>query len=226
MKKKKLLSAILTFFVCSVFAGCMNADYSNIDGYSDVSNAKKLYSELNSAHFYMQDNTTGQITGEFTFMYNSGGNLLYSHTATDGKDVYYEYCNGAELSSKHKSDENWTLLTYGDEGFQAYTREKKHPYTEEGVISVNAYAIEDSLVEETEGGKKIFFNYNPKALADSLSELGELKSFESTIWLNGEGYCFRLDQKAVFENNGEQVSDYSLFIDNMNAVTEITKPKE
>ena len=87
-------------------------------------------------------------------------------------------------------------------------------------------SVEDSLVEETEGGKKIFFNYNPKALADSLSELGELKSFESTIWLNGEGYCFRLDQKAVFENNGEQVSDYSLFIDNMNAVTEITKPKE
>lgn len=226
MKLKKLLSSILLFSACSIFAGCVNINYSNIEGYADVNNAKKLYAELNSAHFYMQDNTTGQISEEFTFMYNSNGNLLYSHTATDGENVYYEYCNGAELSTKHKSDENWTLLTYGDEGFQVYTREKKHPYTDEGVISVNAYAITDSLVEKTDEGEKVFFNYNPKALADSLSELGELKSFESTIWLNNEGYCFRLDQRAVFENNGEQVSDYSLFIDNMNDVAEIIKPKE
>lgn len=226
MKLIKRLSAILLMGFCFIFSGCVNTNYSNIEGYSDVNNAKKLYSELNSGHFYMQDNATGQKTEEFTFMYNSNGNLVYSHTATDGDDIYYEYCNGAELSYKHKKDEEWTLLTYGNDDFQVYTKDKKHPYTDGGVISVNAYAITDSSVEKNDRGEKITFNYNPNALADSLSQLGELKSFESTLWLNSEGYCYRLDQKAVFENNGEQISDYSLFIDNMNSITEITKPEK
>lgn len=226
MKTIKRLSVVLLIFSCFTFGGCMNANYSNIEGYSDVNNAKKLYADLNSGHFYMQDNATGQKTEEFTFMYNPNGNLAYSHTATDGDDIYYEYCNGAELSYKHKEDEDWTLLTYGDDDFQVYTKDKKHPYTDGGVISVNAYAITDSLVEKNDEGEKITFTYDPKALADSLSQLGELKSFESTLWLNNEGYCYRLDQKAVFEKNGEQISDYSLFIDNMNNVTEITKPGE
>ncbi len=226
MKLIKRLSAILLIASCFIFSGCMNANYSNIEGYSDVNNAKKLYAELNSGHFYMQDNASGQKTEEFAFMYNSNGNLAYSHTATDGDDIYYEYCNGAELSYKHKKDAEWTLLTYGDDDFQVYTKDKKHPYTDGGVISVNAYAIVSGSVEENDDGKKITFIYNPNALADSLSQLGELKSFESTFWLNSEGYCYRMDQKAVFENNGEQISDYSLFIDNMNSVTEIDKPEE
>lgn len=226
MKLIKRLSVVLLISSCFIFSGCMNANYSNIEGYSDVNNAKKLYADLNSGHFYMQDNATGQKTEEFTFMYNSNGNLAYSHTATDGDDIFYEYCNGAELSYKHKNDEEWTMITYGDDDFQVYTKDKKHPYTDGGVISVNAYAITDSLVEKNDEGQKITFTYDPKALADSLSQLGELKSFESTLWLNNEGYCYRLDQKAVFEKNGEQISDYSLFIDNMNSITEITKPGE
>lgn len=225
MSLKKIIQFLPVFSVCSILAGCMNTNYSNIEGYSYVSEAKELYSGLSSAHFYIRDNTSGQITEDFTFMYNAGGSLAYSHTATDGEDVYYEYCNGAELSAKHGKDGNWTLFTYGDEEFHSYTREKKHPYTDGSVISVNAYAITGSAAEETDGGRKISFSYDPKALAGSLSELGELKSFESTIWLNNEGYCFRLDQKAVFENNGEQISDYSLFIENMNDVTEIVKPE-
>lgn len=218
----KRLSILLA--VCFIFCGCMNNSYSKIKGYSEVSNAKKLFAELDSGHFYMQNNTTGQKTEEFTFIYNSNGNLVYSHTATDGEDIYYEYCNGAELSYKHKNDDDWTLRTYGDEDFVVYTRKNKHPYTEGGVISVNAHAISDSVVETSGEGLKVTFTYKPSALAESLAELGELKSFESTLWLNNEGYCFRLDQRAVFEKDGESVSDYSLFIDNMNGIDEISKP--
>lgn len=220
----KKLSILLA--VCFIFCGCMNNSYNSIEGYSEVNNAKKLYTGLDSGHFYMQNNTTGQKTEEFTFMYNYSGNLVYSHIATDGEDIYYEYCNGAELSYKHKNDGSWTLRTYGDDDFIIYTRKNKHPYTDEGVISVNAYAISGSVVETSGEGKKVTFTYNPSALAESLAELGELKSFESTLWLNNEGYCCRLDQRAVFENGGESVSDYSLFIDNMNGISEISKPCE
>ncbi|MBD5080673.1 MAG: hypothetical protein HDT44_02790 [Ruminococcaceae bacterium] len=220
----KTLSILLA--ACFTFCGCMNNNYNNIEGYPDVSNAKKLFSELDSGHFYMQDNTTGQKTEEFTFMYNQNGNLVYSHTATDGDDVYYEYCNGAELSYKHKNDKEWSLLTYGDDEFTIYTRKNKHPYTDGGVISVNAYAITDSTVTENANGKKITFIYAPSALAASLMSLGDLKSFESSLWLNNDGYCYRLDQRAVFKGEEEEsVRDYSLFIDSMNSVEEISKPE-
>ena len=226
--KKFIKKLPILLAVNFIFCGCVNNSYSNIEGYSDVNNAKRLFSELNSGHFYMQDNTTGQKTEEFTFMYNQNGNLVYSHTATDGDDIYYEYCNGAELSYKHKNDKDWSLLTYGDENFTIYTRENKHPYTDGGVISVNAYAITSSVVETNSEGKKVTFTYDPSALASSLASLGDLKSFESSLWLNNDGYCYRLDQKAVFknaENDGESVSDYSLFIDNMNGVEEVSKPE-
>lgn len=225
MKVGKIKPIILIAACLCFFCGCINNSYGNIVGYSDVQKAKELYAQLNSGHFCMQDNTSGLKTEDFIFRYNDNGNLTYAHTATNGDDVYYEYHNGAELSFKHKNEEQWSLKSYGDDDFNVYTREKKHPYTDEGVISVNAYAVTDSKVEEENGVKKITFFYNPEALKDSLSELGELRSFESVLWLNNEGYCYRLDQKAVFDKDGkEEISDYSLFIDSMNNVEEVTKP--
>ena len=60
-----------------------------------------------------------------------------------------------------------------------------------------------------------------------MSELGELKRFECSIWLDKNGYCYRLDQKGVFDNVGEEsVSDYSMFIDKMNEIEgDIKRPE-
>lgn len=234
MKKNFLKRFVFLLFLALlpvVTAGCFgdlgeSAAYKSIEGYSDVKNAKKLYTELDSGHFYMQDNASGLVTVEFTFKYRADGKLTYFYMGSDQEQVYYEFHNGSELDHKNKGDSEWQFEAQGSENYYVYDRKNRHPYTEDGVISVNAYAVTESRLEETENGKKISFYYNPEEFREPLSMLGELKSFESTIWLDKNGYCYRLDQKGVFENDGkEEVSDYSMFIDGMNAIDEVKRPE-
>ena len=223
---KRIVYFFAVLFIFAAVSGCSfgNAAYSGIAGYSEAANARTLYAGLDSGHFYTRDNSTDRITEEFTFMYRSDGNLVYSRMGDDGEKVRYEFHNGSEINYRESGDEEWEFIQQGDEDYHVYTQNDPHPYTTEGVISVNAYALTGSKVEEIDGGLKITFYYNAAQLAASLAEVGELDSFESTLWLNEEGYCCRLDQKAVFDD-GKLVSDYSMFIDRMNEVAELTRPE-
>lgn len=222
-----LLGAIMLCSLSACFGDLgESAAYKSIEGYSDVKNAKKLYTDLDSGHFYMQDNSDGRVTEEFTFKYRADGRLTYSYMGSDGDSIYYEFHNGSEINHKNKGDSDWQFEAQGSENYYVYDRKNRHPYTDEGVISMNAYAVTDSTLEEVNGGKKITFYYNPDQFKESLSMLGELKSFECTVWLDSGGYCYRLDQKGVFDNDGtEEVSDYSMFIDGMNEIEEVVRPE-
>ena len=223
---KRIVNVFAVLLLFAAASGCSlgNADHSDIEGYSEAARARTLYAQLDSGHFYMQDNSTGKVTEEFTFMYRSDGNLMYSRMGSDGESVRWEFHNGSEINYRRDGDKEWSFIQQGDEDYYVYTRSSPHPYTAERVISVNAYALTDSKVEEIDGGLKITFYYDASQLAATLADVGALDSFESTLWLNGEGYCYRLDQLAVFDG-GENVSDYSMFIDRMNEITELTRPE-
>ena len=235
MKKRFIIKAGLLFVLGTLMSvlltACFwdlgdSAAYKSIEGYAEVKAAKELYVKLDSGHMYMQDNSDGRVTEEFTFKYREDGKLTYSYMGSDGDTVYYEFHNGSEINHKNKGDTEWQFEAQGSENYYVYDRKSRHPYTDEGVISMNAYAVKESSTEEANGGQKITFIYDPEQFKESLSMLGELKSFESTIWLDGDGYCYRLDQKGVFDNNGaEEVSDYSMFIDTMNKVENIIRPE-
>lgn len=227
IKNKILKSAAAAISIC-LLSGCAfgDASYADIPGYAEITQAKKLYTELDSGHMYMQDNSSGEITEEFTFKYRGDGFLTYIYMGTDGEQTRYEFHNGSEINYKNSGDTEWNFLQQGNENYCVYDKKNKHPYTNEGVISMNAYAVKNSTVEDIKGGKKISLEYDETQFAESLSGLGELQSFDSVIWLNDEGYCYRLDQKGVFLNEGEQsVSDYSMFIDSMNEVGELIRPE-
>lgn len=223
---KKTAACMAALLVLGTASGCSFGDsaYYDIPGYAEATNAKTLHSQLDSGHISVVDNSTGEVTEEFTFKYRPDGNLMYSYMGSDGDRVYYEFHNGSEINARYGGDTEWHFIEPGSEDYFVYTRENQHPYTAEGVIAVNAYAITDSKAEELDGGRKVTFYYNASRLADTLAEIGRLDSFESTIWLNGEGYCYRLDQLAVFDG-GEQTSDFSMFIDEMNEVEELTRPE-
>ena len=210
----------------SVISGCSfgAVDYSYIEGYDQVVNAQRLYAELDSGHFFMQNNTTEEKTGEFTFKYREDGQLAYMYMAADENGIYLEFHNGSEINLKENGAEEWSFIAQGDEKYYSYSRENKHPFTTEGVISMNAFAVTDSLAEKDGDGEKIQFKYNVAAFAESFEGMGTIKSFESTVWINGEGYCWRLDQKGVFQKDGkENVYDYSMFIDEMNEVEKVER---
>ena len=223
---KRIVKGIAALFILAAAAGCSfgNTAYLNIAGYPEAANAKTLYAQLDSGHIRVVDNQTGDVTEEFTFLYRSDGNLMYNYMGSDGNEIYYEFHNGSEINYRSDTDTEWSYMDQSDEQYFVYTRSNQHPYTAEGMISVNAYAITDSEVEAADGGVKITFRYDASQLAASLAEVGTLDSFESTLWLNEEGYCYRLDQRAVFDG-GESVSDYSMYIDSMNELTELVRPE-
>lgn len=215
-----------TVVVPLFMAGCSfgGTDYSHIEGYAEVVRAQKLYSELDSGHFYVQNNTTEEKTCEFTFKYREDGQLTYMYMASDEEGLYLEFHNGSEINLKQNGQEEWSFVPQGDENYYSYSKENKHPFTTEGVISMNAYAVMEGTAEKDGDGEKIRFQYNAEAFADSFEGMGNIKSFESTVWLNEEGYCWRLDQKGVFEKDGgENVYDYSMFIDEMNEVEKVER---
>ncbi|MCH5201065.1 MAG: hypothetical protein J1F60_08905 [Oscillospiraceae bacterium] len=223
---KQAVKGIAVLLLLGAAAGCSFGDigYDDITGYSEAAKAKTLYTQLDSGHIRVVDNSTGEVTEEFTFMYRSDGNLMYSYMGSDGEKVRWEFHNGSEINSRENGETEWEFIEPSSEDYYVYTRTDRHPYTAEGVIAVNAYAITDSKVEEADGGVKATFYYDASLLAASLSDMGSLDSFESTIWLNAEGYCYRLDQLAVFDG-GENVSDFSMFIDMMNEVRSLTRPE-
>lgn len=235
MKKRNLrttafsaLGALISLMLAACFPGFGgDSAYKDIEGYSEVAEAKKLYIGLDSGHFYMQDNSTGEITSEFLFKYRDDGKLAYFCMSREKDTEAYEYHNGSEINRKNKGDAHWQFIAQGSEDYYVYDRKNRHPYTNDGVISMNAYAVTDSKVEENDSGKRITFYYNCEEFKEAMSELGELKSFECSIWLDKNGYCYRLDQKGVFDNVGEEsVSDYSMFIDKMNEIEgDIKRPE-
>lgn len=225
-EKIKVLGLCGAVIASAAAGGCSlpGTDYSRIEGYAQAARAQKLYSELESCHFYMQNNATSEKTVEFTFKYRADGQLEYMYTASDEEGLYLEYHNGSELNRREVGQKEWSFISRGSDNYYSYSKENKHPFTTEGVISVNAYAVTDSSAEKDGDGEKISFKYDAAAFEGSFEGMGKIKSFESTVWINSEGYCYRLDQKGVFEKDGEEnVYDYSMFIDMMNAVDRVER---
>lgn len=221
---KKTVKGMTALLLLAAVTGCsVSSDYYGIAGSAEAAKAKILYSQLDSGRIRVVDNHTGENTEEFTFMYRSDGHLMYSYAVSDGDTIRCEFHNGDEVSYCKDGGDEWEIIDPSSEDYFVYTRTNRHPLTAESVIAVNAYAVADSKLEENGDGLKITFYYNASLLADSLLEIGSLDSFESVLWLDGEGYCYRLDQLAVFDG-GETVSDLSMFIDSMNEIDELTPP--
>ena len=58
----KIAAAFITALTAVASITACSADYSHIDGYSDIENARKLYSSLYSAEITVTDKQTGTVT--------------------------------------------------------------------------------------------------------------------------------------------------------------------
>ena len=130
----KIAAAFITALTAVASITACSADYSHIDGYSDIENARKLYSSLYSAEITVTDKQTGTVTQELTFCYDKSDTLSYSYFGTDGKTKYYEYHNGSEYN--YYSDGEWHTLVSGDKDYVCYTRTNKMSMTAEGMIFI------------------------------------------------------------------------------------------
>lgn len=221
-----VLAAALSLTSVTALTGC-SADYSGIDGYSDIENARKLYSSLYSAELVVTDKQTDSVTQKLTFCYDQNDTLSYSYYGTDGKTEYYEYHNGSEYN--YYSDGEWHTLVSGDNDYVCYTRTNKMSMTDEGMIFIKPDSVTDSKVTENPDGKTITMQYDVSKLNSSMSSqlglVGDLDSFSVEYTLDKDGYCISMEQIGTATKDGVQSKvDYLMTVTHMNDIAAVEKP--
>lgn len=226
---KKIIPLFLTAVLAAVsFSGC-SADYSQLEGYNEIMNARKLYSQLFSAHLTVTDTEKAMLTQELYFMYDQNDRLEYSYFGTDGKTEYYEYHNGYEYNYFDNESREWKTLTEGEENYRGYSKTAKMSMCDEGMIFIKPESVTEASKTKDSENTVIRMTYDASALNSSMSSqlglVGSLKSFEVIYTLDKDGYCTSMEQKGTAEQDGVTSSvDYILEIDRMNDVVEIVKP--
>lgn len=224
----KIIAAIITAITAVTAVTACSADYSHIDGYNDIENARKLYASLYSAELTVTDKETGTVTQEFTFCYNQDDTLSYSYYGTDGKTKYYEYHNGSEYN--YYSDGEWHTLVSGDQNYVSYTRSNRMSMTAEGMIFIKPESVTSSEVKQTADGKVITMQYDVSKLNSSMASqlglVGDLDSFGVVYTLDKDGYCVKMEQIGTATKDGVQSKvDYLMEVSHMNDIASVEKPE-
>lgn len=224
----KIIAAVIAAITAVTSATACSADYSHIDGYSDVENARKLYASLYSAELTVTDKGTGMVTQELTFCYDQNDTLSYSYFGTDGNTKYYEYHNGSEYN--YYSDGEWHTLVSGDQNYVSYNRTNKMSMTDEGMIFIKPDSVTGSEVKEAADGKTITMQYDVSKLNSSMSSqlglVGDLDSFSVVYNLDKDGYCTSMEQIGTATKDGVQGKvDYLMTITHMNDIASVEKPE-
>lgn len=224
----KIIAAVIAAITAVASATACSADYSHIDGYSDVENARKLYASLYSAELTVTDKGTGMVTQELTFCYDQNDTLSYSYFGTDGNTKYYEYHNGSEYN--YYSDGEWHTLVSGDQNYVCYNRTNKMSMTDEGMIFIKPDSVTSSEVKEAADGKTITMQYDVSKLNSSMSSqlglVGDLDSFSVVYNLDKDGYCTSMEQIGTATKDGVQGKvDYLMTITHMNDIASVEKPE-
>lgn len=224
----KIAAAFITALTAVASITACSADYSHIDGYSDIENARKLYSSLYSAEITVTDKQTGTVTQELTFCYDKSDTLSYSYFGTDGKTKYYEYHNGSEYN--YYSDGEWHTLVSGDKDYVCYTRTNKMSMTAEGMIFIKPESVTGSEVKNTADAKVITMQYDVSKLNSSMASqlglVGDLDSFSVVYTIDKDGYCTSMEQTGTATKDGVQSKvDYLMTVSHMNDIASISKPQ-
>ena len=225
---RKIIAAFIAAITAVTSVTACSADYSHIEGYSDVENARKLYASLYSAELTVTDKATGMVTQELTFCYDQNDTLSYSYFGTDGNTKYYEYHNGSEYN--YYSDGEWHTLVSGDQNYVIYNRTNKMSMTDEGMIFIKPDSVTSSEVKETADGKTVTMQYDVSKLNSSMSSqlglVGDLDSFSVVYNLDKDGYCTSMEQIGYATKDGVQGKvDYLMTITHMNDIASVEKPE-
>lgn len=224
----KITAAIVSAITAITAISACSADYSHINGYTDIENARKLYASLYSAELTVTDKETGTVTQELTFCYDQNDTLSYSYFGTDGSTKYYEYHNGSEYN--YYSEGEWHTLVSGDQNYVCYTRSNKMSMTDEGMIFIKPDSVTSSEVKETADAKTITMQYDVSKLNSSMSSqlglVGDLDSFSVVYTLDKDGYCISMEQIGTATKDGVQSKvDYLMTVSHMNDIASVEKPE-
>lgn len=221
--------SLIFIMVCLVLmaAGCTPAN--KFDGSEMLSEAKRLFEEMDSGRITITDNADGSAVRTFVFGYDSRDRLKYTYTAVDDNgEMFYEYHNGSELIRCTDSAGEWTVIADGTADYYSYNRKVRSSYTSASMLAFFDSCVTQSAVEQTASGSRITLGYDIKALNElgAVSpELGEITEFAETAEFNEDGCCTQLTQTGKTSIDGKETEySYTIIIDNINSVPSVERP--
>jgi len=170
-----------------------------------IEQARSNYEALESAQLIILDSDL-EVIQSFRFKYE-GDTLTYLLWATDGEEVYAEYYNGLRLCHGKQGDNDWTVLTRGDNGYYTYNRISKHPFTQKSLFffdEASASYIEEDFV----------VHYNTDIL-NRRSKNEPVQNLTTTFTIN--------EYITVYEFNSD-INSYTIYISDINDVDIIEQP--
>ena len=219
MKRLKLMICVLSVTVLSVlFTACI-FEGDPLDGEELVDAAREKYESYDSAKVLITNEDTGKVEQTFIFKYDEKDSLTYLYTGGYEEENYIQYNNGFECFTEQNGE--YSFSQRGDDDFEAYTRDSKHPQTSGAYLPFERKAINDVKKSEEDGETVYTYTYDPESFE---SDAG-VKEFSAVYHFDSDGNLLYFEEVSVVEADGEESShSYKIEITDINEVEEIDNP--
>lgn len=219
MKRFKVLLCALGIMILSVlFTACI-FDGEPLDGEDLVEAARETYESYVSAKVLITNEDTGKVEQTFVFKYDEKDSLTYLYTGGYEEENYIQYNNGFECFTEQNGD--YTFTQRGDDDFEAYTRDSKHPQASGAYLPFERKVINDVTKTEENDETIYTYAYDPESFE---SDAG-VKEFSAVYHFDSDGNLLYFEEISVIETDGEESShSYKIEITDINEVEDIENP--
>lgn len=219
MKKFKILFCALCVMTLSVLFSACIFESEPIDGEELVYAARDKYESYDSAKVLITNEDTDEVEQTFVFKYDEKDSLTYLYVGGYEKESYIQYNNGFECFTEQNGE--YTFSQHGDDGFEAYTRDSKHPQASGAYLPFDKGAIEGTTKSEENGETVYSYEYDPASF-DSDAGVNE---FSVVYHFDADGNLLYFEEISVVETDGEESShSYKIEITEINKVENIDNP--
>lgn len=219
MKRFKVMLCALGIMILSVlFTACI-FDGDPLDGEDLVEAARETYESYDSAKVLITNEDTGKVEQTFVFKYDEKDSLTYLYTGGYEEENYIQYNNGFECFTEQNGE--YTFTQRGDDDFEAYTRDSKHPQASGAYLPFERKAINDVTKTEENDETIYTYTYDPESFE---SDAG-VKEFSAVYHFDSDGNLLYFEEISVVDADGEESShSYKIEITDINEVEEIENP--
>lgn len=219
MKRFKVILCSLCVMTLSLlFTACI-FDGEPLDGEELVEAARETYESYDSATVVITNEDTDEVEQIFVFKYDEKDSLTYLYTGSYEEESYIQYNNGFECFTEQNGE--FSFSQRGDDEFEAYTRDSKHPQASGAYLPFDRGAIEGTAKSEENGETVYTYVYDPNSFD---SDAG-VKEFSAVYHFDSDGKLLYFEEISVVGIDGEESNhSYKIEITDINQVDEIDNP--
>lgn len=217
---KRFFAALTAFIILLCLSACGVS--REVAGEDYILAAREAYTSLDSARVDVINDDTGISEQMFIFKYDETGMMTYSYLGQSAGTYIAQFNNGYEEFTEENGAVTYKTTT--DPGFNAYSREIKYPYADEGLILFLKKAVSDeqSYIAQNDTAIEVCHVYDIEKLGDSKPD-ESIIGFTVKYFFDGEGNLlyFKEISRMALPEGGEKTYSYTIYITERNEVDSV-----